>query len=1541
MTQTTSHDRLGNEFQEEERLTSALPSEEDEIYALPASFAQQRLWFLEQWEPGVYNIAVAGSLSGHLDMAGMEYAFQTIIQRHEVLRTTFDMVNSQLLQVIAPTMPFTLGQIDLQGFPEDIMKMKVRRLIKEDSQRPFDLQHGPLIRATVLKKKDQAYTLLIAMHHIVSDGWSMEVLFQELLSHYTAYVTGEPAALPPLPVQYADYTLWQQQRLQGEMLEEQLSYWRQQLGGLPVLQLPADHPRPAIQTFRGAGRGIVIPADLTAALYALSRSAGVTLFMTLLGAFQTVLFRYTAQETIPVGVPIAGRTERNLEPLIGCFINTLVMATNFAGNPTFLEVLKRTREVSLGAYEHQDIPFEKLAEALQPERDLSHNPLTQVMFALQNVPQGEMHMPNLTLTPLQPAERAILSTMGASTQGAGEKHQAMLENKTAMFDLDIMLWEREDHLLGEIKYNTDLFEPATIDRLYQHFLTLLAAIVAHPATRVSELPLLTVEEQQQILEEWNPSLPVSLPSDHVLTAFAQQVKRSPLAVAVSDEQRQLTYGELDHLATRLARHLQSHAIEAEQLVGVYSERGVTWAISVLGLLKAEAVYLPLDPRHPEGRLRSVLTRSGCQWILTTRALLPRLSAALAAAAAPQILCLEDLLEHEPVQAWREPAYADKHLAYVIYTSGSTGQPKGAMLEQRGMLNHLYAKIADLQLDEHDIVAQTASQCFDISIWQLLASWLVGAQTRIYSDRTVADPQRLLQAVAEDGVTILEVVPSWLSALLDTQQETGICTQLPHLRWLIPTGEALSGDLCKRWLQSYPQIALLNAYGPTECSDDITHQVITALPEQGELPSIMPIGKTLANLRIYVLDRQMQLQPIGIRGELYVGGIGVGRGYLADPVRTAETFVPDPWSAQAGARLYRTGDLGLYRADGSIEFLGRRDQQVKLRGYRIEPGEIEQALRRQPGVKESVVVVDTQTPGREQLVAYITAQEHTTLVPETLLHALKAELPEYMVPAVIMPLESIPLTANGKIDRQALPTPATSHEREDETTYLAPRDPLEEQLAEMWCELLGLRRVSITDDFFAIGGHSLLTVRLLSRIEKRFGKRLPVAAIFQNRTIKALAETLRRYASSSPWSLTAEAGPSTVDLQAEATLSLACCPEIWSGRLITEPERILLTGATGFIGTFLLAELLKQTTATISCLVRTTDASAGQRKIQQALERAYLWQPEFQARIHVLPGDLAQPRLGLDEATFAQLAEQIEVIYHNGAAVNMLYPYEALQAANVEGTREIIRLATTGPVKTLHYVSTLSVFAHKGETLVQRVREQDNIDEYHKYVRGGYAQSKWVAEKLVTIARSRGLPVVIYRPGRVTGHSQSGAWRDEDTLSLMIRGCIQLGMSPALASDTLEMVPVDYVCQAIVALARRKTSPGQAFHLYNPATTRVRDVITWIRELGYDIQQVAYPVWQAELARQAANGEENALAPLLELFLQPGQDVLLSPPTPEAAQAQEAMQQVPVVLPETRQTQAALARTGITCPPLDARLIRAYLAYMVENNQLKAPAQHSR
>ena len=1112
--------------------------------------------------------------------------------------------------------------------------------------------------------------------------------------------------------------------------------------------------------------------------------------------------------------------------------------------------------------------------------------------------------------------------MGAQSAQAYKKHRAMDENKTAMFDLDLTLWERDDVLLGELKYNTDLFDPQTIDRLHEHFQTLLESIVKNPLQRVADLPLLTAEESRQVIEEWNETerpYPCELAyHDYV----AWQVERTPNALAVCDENEQLSYRELQRRAARLAAYLQARGIQPERLVGLYTERDVNWACAVLALCKTGGVYLPLDPHHPARRLQHIVRQSGCQLILTTRQLVGQLRDLLGEDAV-HICCLEDLLEQESNHPWLPPHYEANHLAYVIYTSGSTGLPKGVMVEHAGMLNHLFAKIETLGLTAQDVVAQTASQCFDISVWQLLAAWLVGAQVRIYPETLCLDAPLLLQRLVRDGISILEVVPSLLRALLEEQSGD----RLASLRWLIATGEALPADLCHLSLQRQPDLPLLNAYGPTECSDDVTHHLIDVLPDDArEWSQGVPIGKAIGNLRLYVLDRQQQPQPINICGEIYVGGIGVGRGYLGDPARTAEAFVPDPWSSQPGARLYRTGDLGRFRPDGTLQYLGRIDQQVKLRGYRIELGEIEQVFREQVGVKECLVVVREDVPGNQRLVAYVVGLNGETLVGEEIRQRLREALPEYMIPATIVPLEQLPLTPNGKVDRQALPRPEESEAGRD-VGYVAPRTPLEEQLAAIWRELLGLERVGVYDDFFAVGGHSLLTVRLVTQIEKQLGKRLPLTVVFQGRTIEALAKALLLHTATSPWSAAIETPSSSaeVNLPAEAVLDLDSCPEVWPGELDLEPASILLTGATGFLGTFLLAELLQRTSADIYCLVRAASESKGQEKLQRALEHAQLWQPAFGNRMKPVIGDLARPLLGLSEQAFERLARAIDAIYHNGALVNMVYAYEDLKAPNVLGTKEIIRLATSHKIKPLHYVSTLSVFPHRGATRIQHVREQESIDEYHEYVRGGYAQSKWVAEKLVTIARSRGLPTVIYRPGRITGHSQSGVWPTDDVLCRLIKGCIQLGKSPLFpAEDVLEMTPVDYVSRSIVALSRRKASLGQAFHLHIPVGAPINDVIHWINTFGYPLQQVEYEEWLEALAHVAGTGASNEMTPFVSLL--PGNG------------PGEQAQQAPVVVQDNRSTLAALSRVAITCPPVDARLLHTYLSYMVQSNFLPAPEQ---
>jgi amino acid adenylation domain-containing protein/thioester reductase-like protein len=1498
------HIKASQQGEHELSMPPLLPASRSEN--LPLSFTQQRLWFFDQLEPSnpVYNISGAVRLRGSLHRKAVEQSIHEVVRRHEILRTTFVTVDGRPLQVIAPALTVPLPVVDLQVLSGEKQDAEVLRLITGEMQRPFDLSRGPLLRVNLLKLAEEEYILMLSVHHIVSDGWSTSVFVRELTALYAAFVNGVSSPLPELPVQYADYALWQREWLQGEVLEAQLAYWKQQLEDLPALQLPTDYPRPVVQTFHGANQQIVLPRSLTAALRALSRREGVTLFMTLLAAYQTLLFRYTDQAKFAVGIPIAGRTESKLEGLIGCFINTLALRSDLSGNPTFRELLGRVREVALGAYAHQDLPFEKLVEDLQSDRDLSRSPLFQVMFALQNVPRGQVDLPGLTLTHLR------------------------VDSEPALFDLDMTLWESEDEIVGVLNYNTDLFHEDTIKRIRNHFQRLLEDVVEDAGQHLLDLSLLTEPEREQILVEWNTTQ-TAYPQEHCFhRLFEAQVERTPEAVAVACVGArfiapQLTYRQLNQCANQVAHHLRDAGVGPESLVALLAERGIPLLTSIVAIFKAGGAYLPLDPQHPASRLRHVLHHSGCRLVLTTSAFASILSEVLEEVppeTRPRVLRIEDLLQQFHIQENLPVGTMTRQLSYVIYTSGSTGKSKGVMVEQQGMLNHLYAKIEALQLSEYDRVAQTASQCFDISVWQFLAALLVGGQVQIFPDEVSHDPEQLLAQVEEQRISILETVPSLLRAMLDVlATSSSHRPKLEALRWLIPTGEALPAELCRSWLNLYPHIPLMNAYGPTECSDDVAHYFVVQAPVG--TGSSVPIGRAIGNTRLYVLDRHMRPVPIGVHGELYVGGVGVGRGYLADAGRTVEAFVPDPFSEEPGMRLYRTGDMARYQADGTLEFLGRRDFQVKLRGYRIELGEIEAVLSQHEGVRECVVLTREDVTGNSYLIAYVVPRLEQ-LPGNELRNFLKEQLPDYMVPSTFVYLETLPLTSNGKLDRHALPAPDVPSAYALDVPFVAPRHPSEEILAGIWAKLLGLvqEQISIRDDFFALGGHSLLTVRLVAEIEKRFGLRLPLITIFQGRTIEALAEIIHQHTISS----TVEMQEPTIDLQAEAILDLDTCPEMWSGELLTEPFHLLLTGATGFLGNFLLAELLRQTSAQIYCLVRASSTEEAQQRLQGALESAGLWQSAYRSRLVVIKGDLAQPLLGLSREQFEELADTLEVIYHTGAMVNMLYPYQELSAPNVLGTREVLRVAAHGRIKPLHYISTLSVFSHIPALQEQPILEDELLDEHAQHLLGGYAQSKWVAEKLVTIARSRGLPVTIYRPGRISGHSQTGVWRTDDLICRMMKGCIQLGSVPALiAEERLELTPVDYVSQAIVALSRRKASSGQVFHLFNPLTISIGELIEYANTSGYPVQQVAYDAWADTLAETIEGTTDNALAPLAPLFPRKGQ----------AVQQEQVLQRTF----GNQHALAGLADTSITCPPADGKLLSTYFAYLVQSGFLPAPS----
>ena len=931
----------------------------DRSRSLPVSFAQHRLWFLELFQPGssLFHMPAALRLEGRLDVEALRESLNLALRRHEILSAKFAVEDGQPVMLLPPApLELSLPIVELESLPPAEQDAEVRRLAAEEAHTGFDLVQGPLIRARLLRLREESHVLLITIHHIVTDGWSMNVLTEEVGAGYAALAAGRQPSPPPLPIQYVDYAAWQREVMRGEFLEHLLGYWRGRLAGeLPVLDLPLDFTRPVVQTFNGARAPLTISADFTREMRGFARREGATLYMILLGAWQTLLHRYTGQADVLTGTLIANRHRLETESIIGCLINALPIRTDLSADPSFEQLLEQVRRVSLEAYEHQDLPFEMLVEDLQLERNLSRPPLIQVMFGFENIGLEELQLSGVQLTPVP------------------------VETDAVAYDLTLTLAEKGGRLVGALEYNTDLFTRATAERMVGHFLTLLEAAVRDPSQRVSRLPLLTGAEQLQLLNEWNRTA-----RDYPLESgfhqlFERQAAATPDAVAVRTDETRLSYAELNAAADRAAGALRAQGVGADEVVVLLAERGAEFLIAMLALFKAGGAYLPLDPRYPAQRLAQIIGRSGSRLAVAAGNLTPRLDEALRAVperARPRTLLIEDLLgaptENAPAGN-PQPRGGPRNLAYVLFTSGSTGVPKGAMIEQRGMVNHLLAKVSDLGLRPDDIVVQNASQCFDISVWQFLSALLVGGSVRIVNDEVRHDPLGLLALCEREGVSVLEVVPSLLQAMLEEVSSSGQTPpRLASLRWMVVTGEALPPPLARRWHALYPDIPLLNAYGPTECSDDVTHHVLTAPPEEHVLE--MPIGRPIANTRLYVLDKHLRPVPVGVPGELYVGGAGVGRGYLGSPGRTAEVFIPDPLGDEPGAVLYKTGDLVSYLPGGELRFLGRVDHQVKIRGFRIELGEIETVLRRHPLIADAAVLDHANGEGEKVLTAYVTTQQ---------------------------------------------------------------------------------------------------------------------------------------------------------------------------------------------------------------------------------------------------------------------------------------------------------------------------------------------------------------------------------------------------------------------------------------------------------------------------------------------------------------------------------------------------------------------------------------
>ncbi len=1035
--------------------------------SLPLSFAQQRLWFLDQLEPNShsYNVPGAIRLSGSLDVSALEQAVSEIIRRHEVLRTTFMVTVNQPVQIVSPAQPLTLPVENLWQLAEEEREAEAQRLAEEESRLPFDLVTGPLVRIRLLKLAAEEHVMLCTMHHIVSDGWSRAALIREIAALYEAYASGQPSPLAELPIQYADYAVWQRDWLQGQVLDRQLAYWHEQLKGAPPqLELPTNRRRPPTRTYRGAHYLFSLPDELADKLKTLSNDEGVTLFITLLAAWQALLARYSGQEDIVVGAPIAGRSQSETENLIGFFVNTLVLRSDLSGDPAFAELLARVREMCLGAYAHQDVPFEKLVEELQPERNLSYTPLFQVMFVLQKVPQLELDSGGLHLSAFS------------------------VENQTAKFDLTLSLLDHRKNLKGDIEYNTDLFDEATIAGLASHFTTLLERIVAQPDERLSKLTLLPADEQQKLLVEWNDTAQPYSRDVCVHELFEAQTAMTPEAVALVCGSEEISYGELNRRGDQLAGYLRRLKIGPDMLVGVYAERSIDMIVGWLGTLKAGGAYVPIDTAYPRERLSFTIDDARLTVLLTQESLLEKLPPVKC-----HVVCLDgdwpDLAGASGDKPHR--ATTSNNLAYVIYTSGSTGRPKGVMIEHRSLANLLAWHRHTYGVTARDRATQLAGVSFDASVWEVWPYLTIGASVHIPSEETRMMPSKLVAWLASSGITISFMTTALAEAVLQEKWPSHI-----QLRSLLIGGDRLHAVTSP----SGTSFKLVNNYGPTENTVVATWSEVASGSEQEPA-----IGRPIANTQIYILDEAQQPTPIGVAGEIYIGGAGLARGYLNRAELTAERFVPSPYGG-GGERLYRTGDWGRWRGDGEVEYVGRMDQQVKVRGYRIELGEVEAGLARQAEIAEAVVVVSAGAGGEKRLVGYLVAVAGVAaggIETEELRRKLAASLPDYMIPSVFVQLEQLPLTPNGKVDRRALPAPSS----EREGRYIGSRTAVEELVAGIWSEVLGVERVGVTDNFFALGGHSLLATKVISRVREAFGVELPLRRLFEAPTVAGLSTYL--------------------------------------------------------------------------------------------------------------------------------------------------------------------------------------------------------------------------------------------------------------------------------------------------------------------------------------------------------------------------------------------------------------------------------------------------
>ncbi len=1454
----------------------------------PLSHVQRRLWVLYCMNPEspAYNLPGAFWLDGRIDPEPMAQTFRYLVDRHEALRTVFRVVDSQPRQIVQPAACFELETADLRS--DENPDQSAIDLVRQSAAVPFDLSAGPLFRVMLIQTGDTRHLLFIHAHHIVCDALSFDVLSREFRIGYRRIQRRIQPDTPSLPIQYRDYALWQQSPEAVAQMAGDQKFWHSQLSPLPErLNFPLDFSRPASPSYTGSTLRLTLESSLLADLRILAGRFQSTPFMLLVSMVKILLHRYTHQTEITVGTVSSGRTLPELEHQVGFYANTLTLRDSVDSQERFADLARRVRETVLLAHTHQRYPFDQLVDELKMVRDPSRAPIFDVMVVMQPDAPSPPAASDLVIQPVA------------------------LDTGASRFDMTFEFIERADTLRLNLTYSTDLFLPDTMQRLADHLQRLLADCLRHPDRKIHELEIQSADEQQQVMVDFNaPALsrPVQGWSlQHTTDVFAEIVRRFPDAPAVIDDQGILSYRELDHQAEMLARVLAGHIHGPDTCIGVMLGRSRHMIVAVMGILKAGAAYLPIDPEYPVQRIQYMICDSHCQLILTEAAYENRIPPDLPVQSLriPETVSSANL--HKTAPAIR-PRPQD--IMYVIYTSGSTGQPKGVMIQHDGFLNMIQTQIAVFGVLPQDRVLQFASAGFDASLSEMFMALLCGAAVVMIRDAVIRDPNSFLDFLSDYRVTVATLPPAYLHVLPRVD--------LSPLRVLITAGEAaISEDLI---FHSQTK-TVFNAYGPTETSVCAAIHRLNSTAERGDIP----IGHPLPGVPVYVLDSMGKSVPIGVPGEICIAGIGLARGYMNRPDLTAEKFITH--SAAPGGRLYRSGDLGKWRADGELVFLGRIDDQIKVRGFRIEPGEIASWLRSHPEVTDAAVMKGVRTGETDVLLAFVRfgmfdegnrgQGSGGRVHPDAgMLQSYLAErLPGYMIPDRIIAVTSMPLTPSGKIDRRALLAIAAASEDSRVQPAATPSTDLEKTLLGAWCEALGKNDLNVASDFFDCGGNSLKAIRLTTLLRDQLMQEIPVRMIFLHPTVRRLAAMLqhpevfvskRLNKPGDPLSDVADFLPSsaglTDEIEADSRLDAGYapgpCPEFWQ-----EPQSIFLTGATGFLGAFLLSELLEKTDAELHCLVRCNRPDDGRMRLIARLKSVQLWRPEYEKRIIPVPGDLAAPAFGLDSQAFSELGGRLDMIYHNGARVDFLLPYSRLRGENVLGTRTILDMAIIGPAKRLHFVSTLSVFP--------RMNEPDGtwIDEKDPPARcmgleSGYDQSKWAAEKLVLAARNRGMAVTIFRPGRITGDSRTGLSDPQGLFSRSLRGYLELKMVSDRNMDE-DMTPVDFAAKALVALSLKPESIGTIFHLVNPHPMPAGLMLACLRQAGYDLEVVPDTLWRQRMVAALKMQPSNPLYPFLPLI----EELPASVSTPCFG---------------CDNTLKGLAGTGIVCPPADAALFRKYL-----------------